>query len=116
MQNSGPRVEKQNKIPTLGHDLPSSNAKILTKKEHNSVTVFSFQIFHNCTLTIFFLRENKVFANLYSTCALHIFLGLPQAKHAACFTFPKIYALDLTMEVAQMRAEDGTFQRCTVNK
>ena len=26
------------------------------------------------------------------------------------------YALDLTMEVDQIRVEDGTFQECTVNK
>ena len=26
------------------------------------------------------------------------------------------YALDLTMEVGQIRVEDGTFQKCTVNK
>ena len=26
------------------------------------------------------------------------------------------YALDLTMEVDQIRVEDGTFQKCTVNK
>ena len=26
------------------------------------------------------------------------------------------YALNLTMEVDQIRVEDGTFQKCTVNK
>ena len=48
-----------------------------------------------------------------------------------CFTGPKVlspknpgpkicdspfYALDLTMEVGQIRVEDGTFQKCIVNK
>ena len=39
--------------------------------------------------------------------------SFPQTKRAACFTFLK---LDLTMEVDQIRVEDGTFQKCTVNK
>ena len=30
--------------------------------------------------------------------------------------FQTFYALDLTMEIAQIRVEDGTFQKCTVNK
>ena len=48
VQNSGPRVEKTKQSPHPGHGLPSSNAKISTKNEHNSVRVVSFQIFHNC--------------------------------------------------------------------
>ena len=30
--------------------------------------------------------------------------------------FETFYALDLTMEGAQITVEDGTFQKCTVNK
>ena len=66
MQNSGPLVEKTKQNPHPGHNLPSSNAKISMKKEHNStkavLSKFSI-IFH---LTIFFNHENKVFASLYT--------------------------------------------------
>ena len=37
VQNSSLQVEKQNKIPTPGHNLLSSNAKISMKREHNSI-------------------------------------------------------------------------------
>ena len=30
--------------------------------------------------------------------------------------FQNFYVLDLTMEVAQIKAEDGTFQKCVINK
>ena len=43
-----PDRKNETKIPTPGHDLPSSNAKILMKKEHYSIKAVSFQIFHNC--------------------------------------------------------------------
>ena len=70
-QNSGPRVKKnETKIPTPGHNLPCSNAKRSMKKEHNSIKAVSFQIFQFSIivhLTIFFFRENKVFASLYTT-------------------------------------------------
>ena len=51
------------------------------------------------------------------TCAIDNFVGFWETKHAACFTFPKLfYALDLTMEIAHIRVEDGMFQKCTVDK
>ena len=55
VQNSGSQVEKRNKIPTPGHNLPGSNAKISMKKEHNSIKAVSFQIFHNCPFDNFLL-------------------------------------------------------------
>ena len=42
--------------------------------------------------------------------------GFPETKRAACFTFLKLYALDLMMAADQIRVKDGTFQKCTVNK
>ena len=45
----------------------SSNAKISIKKEHNSIRAVSLQIFIIVRLTIFFYRENKVLASLYTT-------------------------------------------------
>ena len=62
-----PGRKNETKIPTPGHNLPSSNAKISMKKEHYSKKTVSFQIFHNCPFDNFFYRENKVFANLYTT-------------------------------------------------
>ena len=65
-----PGSKKRNKNPTPGHNLPCSNAKRSMKKEHNSIKAFSFQIFQFSIivhLTIFFFRENKVFASLYTT-------------------------------------------------
>ena len=47
--------KKRNKIPTPGHKLPSSNAKISMKKEHNSIRAVSLQIFHNCPFDNFLL-------------------------------------------------------------
>ena len=43
-----PGRKNETKIPTHGHNLPSSNAKISMTKEHNSIKAVSFQIFHNC--------------------------------------------------------------------
>ena len=63
VQNSGPRVEKQSKIPTPGHNLPSSNAKISMKR----IRAVSFQIFHNSPFDNFIYRENIVFASPYTT-------------------------------------------------
>ena len=42
-----PGQKNETKIPTPGHNLPSSNAKISLKREHYSVKAVSFQIFHN---------------------------------------------------------------------
>ena len=56
----------ETKIPTHGHNLPSSNAKISMTKEHNSIKAVSFQIFHNCPFDNFLFCENKVFASLYT--------------------------------------------------
>ena len=50
-----PRSKKQNDIPIPGHCLSNSNAKILMKKEHNSIRAVSFQIFHNCPFDNFIL-------------------------------------------------------------
>ena len=61
-----PGRENETKSPPRAYFL-SSNVKISMKKEHNSVNAVSFQIFHNCPLTIFFYRENKVFKSLYTT-------------------------------------------------
>ena len=36
------------------------------KEEHNSITTVSFQISIVVRLTVFFYRENKVFASLYT--------------------------------------------------
>ena len=45
------------------------------------------------------------------TSAMHIFLGLSADLTCCLFHVSKtFYALDLTMEVAQVRVEDGTFQ------
>ena len=51
------------------------------------------------------------------TCAIHIFLGSSADQTCCLFHVSKtIYALDLTVEVDQIRVEDGTFQKCAVNK
>ena len=48
------------------------------------------------------------------TCAIHMFLGLSADLTCCLFHVSKtFYALNLTMEVAQIRMEDGT---STVNK
>ena len=53
-----PGRKNETKIPTHGHNLPSSNAKISMTKEHNSIKAVSFQIFHNCPFDNFlFLWE-----------------------------------------------------------
>ena len=50
-------------------------------------------------------------------CCTHLSRVFSGLKHVACFMLPKtFYVLDLTMEVAQIRAEDGTFQKCIINK
>ena len=49
------------------------------------------------------------------TCAIHIFLGFSVNLTCCLFHVSKtFYALDLTMEVDQIRVEDGTFQKCAV--
>ena len=64
------------------------------------------------------LRKTKVFLSEYADmCHTHfsrVFrrLNLLPVKIHVSKTF---HALDLMMEVAQIRAEDGTFQKCTVN-
>ena len=55
VQNSGLGLKKWSTIPTPGHNLTSSNAKMLMKKEHNSRRAFSFQIFYSCPLDNFLL-------------------------------------------------------------
>ena len=55
MQNSGLALEKRNKIPTPGHNLPGLNDKISVKKEHNSIRAVSLQIFHDCPFDISFI-------------------------------------------------------------
>ena len=51
------------------------------------------------------------------TYAIHIFLGFSADQTCCLFHVSKtFYALDLSIEVAQIRAEDGTSQKCTVNK
>ena len=55
VQNSGPRVEKMKQNPTPWHNLISSIAKILMKKEHNSIRAVSFQTFHSCPFGNFLL-------------------------------------------------------------
>ena len=62
-----PGSRKRHKMPIPGHNLSSSNAKISTKKQHNSIREVSFQIFHNCPFDNFFYRENKIFVSLYRT-------------------------------------------------
>ena len=42
-----PGSKNKTKIPTTGHNLPSSNAKISLKREHYSIKAVSFQISHN---------------------------------------------------------------------
>ena len=54
-RTSAPGSKKKTKIPTPGHNLPSSNAKISMKKEHYSIKAVSFQIFHNCPFHNFLL-------------------------------------------------------------
>ena len=50
-------------------------------------------------------------------CCTHLSRVFRRLKHAACFMLPKtFYVLDLMMEVTQIRAEDGTFQKCIINK
>ena len=45
------------------------------------------------------------------TCVIHMFLGFSADLTCCLFHVSKtFYALDVTMEVAQIRAEDGTFQ------
>ena len=63
-----PGRNKRNKIPTPGHNLPSSNAKISMKKDHNSKGAYFLSKFSIIVrLTIFFYHENKVFASFYTT-------------------------------------------------
>ena len=51
------------------------------------------------------------------TRAIHIFLEFAADGICCLFHVSKtFYALDLTMEVAKIRVEDGTFQKCTANK
>ena len=61
-----PGKKNETKIPTPGHNSPSSNAKISLKRERYSIKQFlsKFSIIH---LTIFFYRENKSLASLYTT-------------------------------------------------
>ena len=66
-KNPAPGSKKRNKIPTPGHNFPGSNAKISMKKEHNSLKQFLSKFSIIVHLTIFFYRENKVFASLYTT-------------------------------------------------
>ena len=50
-------------------------------------------------------------------CCTHLFRDFRRLKHAACFMLAKtFYFLDLTMEVTQIRAEDGTFQKYIINE
>ena len=59
----------------------------------------------------------KVFLSDYANmCHTHL-SGFSADKLAACFTFLKLFMrwIYLIMEVDQIRAEDGTFQNCTVN-
>ena len=106
------------------------NAKISIQNEHNSIKAVFREWFLSkfsiiVRLTVFFYRENKVFACPYKHLRLTVwkqfenhshcgrwsipqwlcrhvlytsFLGFPQTKHAACFTFPKtFYDLNLTV-------------------
>ena len=47
------RPKNETIIPTPRHNLPSLNAKISMKKEHNTITAVSFQIFHNLSISQF---------------------------------------------------------------
>ena len=54
-----PSRKIETKIPTPGHNLPSSNAKRSMEKEHNSIKAVSFQIFHNCPFDNFYFVRIK---------------------------------------------------------
>ena len=60
----------------------------------------------------------KVFLSDYvDMCYAHLSRVLRRLSMLCLFHVSKTsHALDLTMEVAQIRVEDGTFQKCTVNK
>ena len=50
-----PGSKERNKFPTPGHNLPSLNAKISMRKEHNSTRAVSFQVFRDCPFDNFLL-------------------------------------------------------------
>ena len=63
-----PGSRKTSKIPTQGHNLSGSNAKISMTKEHNSIRAVSFQIFHNCPSDNFLLSwESSILKSLFSS-------------------------------------------------
>ena len=58
-----------------------------------------------------------VFLNDYADmCKTHLSRVFCRLNMLPVSCFQAFYVLDLTIEVAQIRAEDGTFQKCTVNK
>ena len=69
VQNSGPRVEKtKQKSPPPGITCLVRMPRNQCKKKHNSIkAVFSPKFSIIVHLTIFFFRENKVFASLHTT-------------------------------------------------
>ena len=59
----------------------------------------------------------KVFLSDYAdVCHSHHSRVFRRLNVLPVHVFKTFYALDLTMEVDQIRVEDGTFQKCTVNK
>ena len=67
-KNPVPWSKKRNKSPPIGHNLPSSNAKIWMKWEHNTIRAVSFQIFHNCLSDNFLLSwESSIPKYLYNS-------------------------------------------------
>ena len=59
------RPKNETIIPTPRHNLPSLNAKISMKKEHNTIKAVSFQIFHNLSISQFSFFVRVKYSQVY---------------------------------------------------
>ena len=59
------RPKNETIIPTPRHNLPSLNAKISMKKEHNTIKAVSFQIFHNLSISQFSFVVRVKYSQVY---------------------------------------------------
>ena len=60
-----PGSKNETIIPTPRHNLPSLNAKISMKKEHNTIKAVSFQIFHNLSISQFSFFVRVKYSQVY---------------------------------------------------
>ena len=59
------RPKNETIIPTPRHNLPSLNAKISMKNEHNTIKAVSFQIFHNLSISQFSFFVRVKYSQVY---------------------------------------------------